>query len=224
MNRTHQIKFKQAGLFGIVGGSLLAGFSVFAPHAPAQTSAVNPCPSIYYEEPFNSYVSSPEGCPPNARVQTQQGIAPAVPGQGGTYPSQDDVGLGTESAPLTNQPGSQNYPYEQDWTTTTSPIARVEPTNGVVDIQMMNSTNIPIYYEVTGETERRIISAQEEAYLQNIPLPATITTVRTDDGFLQIVSEQNSEGVLELSLEENAAFDDTQGVIRIQSDGQVFIN
>lgn len=221
MNRTHQSKLKQAGLLGIVGGSLLAGFSVFAPKTSAQ---VNPCPGIYYEEPFNSYVSSPEGCPPNARAEMMQGISPAVPGQGGTYPSQDDARLGTESAPLIDQPNSQNYPYEQDWTTTASPIARVEPTNGMVDIQLMNSTNIPIYYEVTGETGRRIISAQDEAYLQNISLPATITAVRTDDGLLQVIPERNAEGVLELSFEEDPTFDDTQGVIRIQSDGQVFVN
>lgn len=221
MNRTHQIKLKQAGLLGIVGGSLLAGFSVFAPNASAQ---VNPCPGIYYEEPFNSYVSSPEGCPPNARAQTQQGLSPAVPGQGGTYPSQDDVMLGTGSNPTIGQPNMQNYPYEQDWTTTASPIARVEPTNGTVNIQLMNATNIPIYYEVTGETGRRIISAQDEAYLQNISLPATITAVRTDDGLLQVIAERNAEGVLELSLEEDPTFDDTQGVIRIQSDGQVFVN
>lgn len=221
MNRTHQIKLKRAGLLGVVGGSLLAGFSVFAPNASAQ---VNPCPGIYYEEPFNSYVSSPEGCPLNARAEMLQ----AQPGQGGNYPSQDDVTLGTGSAPITDQPGGQNYPYEpygqEGIATDLPPIARVEPMNGMVDVQLMNSTNIPIYYEVTGETGRRIISAQDEAYLQNISLPATITAVRTDDGLLQVIPGRTAEGTLELSLEEDPTFDDTQGVIRIQPDGQVFVN
>ena len=217
MNNIHPIKLKQAGLLGIMGGSLLAGFSVFAPQASAQ---INPCPGIYYEEPYSLYVASPEGCPPNARAEMLQ----AQPGQGGTYPSQDDTMLGTGSNPMIRQPNMQNYPYEQDWTTTASPIARVEPTNGTVNIQLMNSTNIPIYYEVTGETGRRIIAAQDEAYLQNISLPATITAVRTDDGLLQVIPERNDEGILELSLEEDPTFDDTQGVIRIQSDGPVVVN
>lgn len=222
MNNIHPIKIKQAGLLGIMGGSLLAGFSVFAPQASAQ---INPCPGIYYEEPYNLYVASPEGCPPNARTEMLQ----AQPGQDGNYPSQDDsVSLETGPAPITNQPGGEAYPYEpygrEGIAADLPPIARVEPMNGMVDVQLMNSTNIPIYYEVTGETGRRIISAQDEAYLQNISLPATITAVRTDDGLLRVVPERTAEGTLELSLEEDPTFDDTQGVIRIQPDGQVFVN
>lgn len=232
--------WKRTWLFGILGGGILAGLSSVASQAVAQTNSVNPCPSIYYEEPYNSNVMTPEGCPPNALTQLLQGGYPTPtrpgyplgPNQGGADPSYDptdDAPIDSRPAPITDQPGGQTpYPYEpygqEGVATDRPPIAQVEPVDGTVDVQLRNATNIDIYYEVTGETSRRIIPADQAVYLRNISLPATITTVRTDEGLLRIVPERTTEGVLELSLEEDPTFDDTQGVIRIQPDGEVFVN
>lgn len=237
MNSIHRFIFlRRAWLLGILGGGVLAGLSSVTSDATAQTSSVNPCPSVYYEEPYNSNVVTPEGCPPNALTQILRGeyTAPARPGyplgpnQGGADPSYDDS-LDSSPPPLPGQPGGQSpYPDaplgQEGVTGEQSPIAQVQPVDGTVDIQLRNSTNIGIYYEVTGETSRRVLPAEQAISLRNISLPATITTVRTDDGFLRVIPERTDEGVLELSLEEDPTFDDTQGVIRIQADGQVFVN
>lgn len=114
--------FKQKmGLAGVVGGLFLGlpliSASVFAAPNSAnsltaqggysspgqsQTSpteafpSLNPCPSIYYEEPFNSTRIVPTGCPANAATLDQQGQTsgqssvapnPAVPGQRPVAPS-----------------------------------------------------------------------------------------------------------------------------------------
>jgi hypothetical protein len=39
----------------------------------SQSPSINPCPQVYYEEPYNSTRIVPQGCPPNAATQNQQG-------------------------------------------------------------------------------------------------------------------------------------------------------
>ena len=52
--------------FGIVSGSLMSFATLPSLAQTVSTSAVNPCPKIYYEEPHNSQRPAPQGCPPNA--------------------------------------------------------------------------------------------------------------------------------------------------------------
>ncbi|MBE9076083.1 hypothetical protein IQ241_02035 [Romeria aff. gracilis LEGE 07310] len=66
--------------------------------------------------------------------------------------------------------------------------------------------------------------ADESIMLQGIPLPATITVTRQDEGLLDVAAESTQAGMLEISLTPEPALDDTQGVIRIREDGQVFTN
>jgi hypothetical protein len=49
----------------------LAGFA--APALAATTSLTNPCPLIYYEEPYNSTHVLPADCPPNAATRSLNG-------------------------------------------------------------------------------------------------------------------------------------------------------
>jgi hypothetical protein len=86
-------KFRpSAELLGAICGGLLISLPAI-PQVLAQESTpkVNPCPSIFYEEPHNSQVVVPQGCPPNALTQrlAAQGLLP-VP----TTPSQEQVRLG----------------------------------------------------------------------------------------------------------------------------------
>ncbi len=64
----------------------------------------------------------------------------------------------------------------------------------------------------------------ESAMLQGIALPTTITIVRPDNGLLDISASSSEAGMLEISLMPEASLDNTQGVIRIREDGQVFVN
>jgi hypothetical protein len=87
---------RRLGLAGLVGGVMLSlpalSANVFAAPNAASTLAqssypsaqqssgssptysspyLNPCPSVYYEEPFNSTRIPPQGCPPNAASSGQ---------------------------------------------------------------------------------------------------------------------------------------------------------
>ncbi|WP_251956030.1 hypothetical protein [Nostoc commune] len=90
---------KSADLFSAICGGLLISLPAI-PQALAQESTlkVNPCPSIFYEEPHNSQVVVPQGCPPNALTQrlAAQGLLP-VP----ATPSQEQIrfGVGGEADP-----------------------------------------------------------------------------------------------------------------------------
>jgi hypothetical protein len=66
MNFTTSLTVKS---FGIVLGSL-AGVTLFSSVSTAATptSGTNPCPGIYYQEPYNRLLVVPRGCPPNAMV------------------------------------------------------------------------------------------------------------------------------------------------------------
>ncbi len=83
---------KSAELFGVIFGGLVISLPGI-PQALAQESTpkVNPCPRIFYEEPHNSRVVVPQGCPPNALTErlAAQGLLPAP-----TTPSQDQTRLG----------------------------------------------------------------------------------------------------------------------------------
>jgi hypothetical protein len=109
---------KVAELLGVLCGGLLIGLpaiplAVFAQQAqPQPTGKVNPCPKIFYEEPHNSEVPVPQGCPPNAYTQQHQNTpasnsTPSVPSN--PSPEQTPQGGGGQTpAPNTTQPQSSN--------------------------------------------------------------------------------------------------------------------
>ncbi len=103
-------------------------------------------------------------------------------------------------------------------------IATVTPINNQLSVSIINNTGTAVTYEVVGDTSRRTLLLNEFAMLRDIPLPTTITVVRQDEGLVDVVATSSEDGMLEISLEPEASLDDTQGVIRIQSDGQVFVN
>lgn len=191
---------------GAAFSSALLGFLV-APAASAQTYPVlNPCPGIYYEEPFNSTRVVPRGCPPN--VATQQLIESGVQDSGAFPPAEGSV----------SQP-----PLPQNRADAVTTIAL---TNNSFDARLRNNTNALVSYEVIGQTQRRYLQSGEEAVLQGLSAPATVTFVRQDDGFVEVLPLSGSQtGLLSVSLNEDATpLDQNQGVLRIQEDGQVFLN
>ncbi len=104
-------------------------------------------------------------------------------------------------------------------------IATVTPINGKVSVKLTNTTNTAITYEAIDYTERRTLPAKGEVVLKDLPAPVTLTLVRPDNGFIQIAatSAANSE-LLEVSLREGRTLNDQQSAIRIQQNGQVFVN
>ena len=109
--------------------------------------------------------------------------------------------------------------------TRSNAIAVVTPINGKVDVKLKNNTNAIISYEAIGHTQRRFIQGGEEIVLQDLPTPVTITTVRQDKGLVDVAPISTSQaGMLMISLDESRSLDDNLGALRIQRDGQVFLN
>jgi len=206
-NRSNLKNFAVAG--GLLGGTLI-GFATFFP-TKAIASALNPCPGIYYEEPFNSNRLVPPGCSPNAATQRVTQIEAQTPR---ALPSRTVPFTGT--TPL-QPPLPENR---------ADAVAMVALTSGLFDVRLTNNTNTLVTYEVIGHTQRRYLQEGEEVLLQELPAPATITFVRQDDGFVEVLPVASSElGLLTVELDEDASpLDSNQGVLRIQADGQVFLN
>lgn len=218
MKRLNQLcNWKNAGILGLCG-AVLAGIPLGVQKASAQVlegarseTIQNPqeiiayplCPRLYYEEPWESYLYPPVGCPPNERVLSNEQADNYVP---------------FESTPPV-QPASPPLPEERS-----EPVATIIPTQGTADVQLTNATNVIVTYEVVGHTQRRYLNPSEQATLTNLPLPVTITLVRQDTGLLKVIPISSRSDMLKLTLEEDPTFDDTQGVIRIQESGKVFLN
>lgn len=96
--------------------------------------------------------------------------------------------------------------------------------DGQLMTSLNNNTGATVTYEVIEDTSRRSLEAGESTTLQGISLPSTITLVRQDEGLLDVAADSAAAGVLSLSLSAESDLDDTQGVIRIQENDQVFVN
>lgn len=102
--------------------------------------------------------------------------------------------------------------------------ATITPINGQLSVAIVNNTGTAVSYEVIGDTSRRTLLLNESAMLRDIPLPTTITVVRQDKGLVNIAATISENGMLEVSLEPATSLDNAQAAIRIQADGQVFVN
>lgn len=211
MKKHHQSNLKKAGLLGAIFSGVLISLPVTIQEASAQRfftlDKVNPCPGIYYEEPFNSTRMVPQGCPQNAASPRDQASQL----------------MNRQKTPVTSPSGNLIPPLPE---VRSEPVAQIQPTEGLVDVRLKNNTNAVVSYQAIGHTDRRYMSGGEEIILQNLPTPITITAVRQDEGWLQMmpVSANSETGQLEVTFEEETTLDSNQGVLRIQEDGQVFVN
>ncbi|MBE9182905.1 hypothetical protein IQ268_30680 [Oculatella sp. LEGE 06141] len=102
------------------------------------------------------------------------------------------------------------------------------PTGGTIDMQLTNNTNTAVYYQARGEdatTERRMLMGGESVVLRDLPVPVTLNAERMDNGFLELTPMSSQAGVVEVSLDEDATpLDSNEGVLRVQEDGQIFLN
>jgi hypothetical protein len=132
MNVTSQKFRKSIELIGAICGGLLMSIPAIPQAAVAQqlTSKVNPCPGIFYEEPYNNLAVMPQGCPPNALTQrlVAQGLLP--PTQSGEQTGQ---GIGgetpgrTASSVLNPNPSIFNQPPYNRSSGTSQPEGSTTP-------------------------------------------------------------------------------------------------
>lgn len=128
------------------------------------------------------------------------------------------IAVGTLSAASPMSAMAQPLPTQSDDELVTSFTAL----GGQVTIEFNNETGAPLTYEVLGITEPRVLPPEQSVLLQNIPLDATITAVRNDNGLIDITGSGGETGQLSLSIVREVNFDDTQGVIIIEASGRVF--
>ncbi|MCC5663001.1 hypothetical protein LC653_03380 [Nostoc sp. CHAB 5784] len=234
---------KSAELLGAVFGGLLISLPAI-PQALAQQSVtqqstpkVNPCPRIFYEEPYNNQVVVSQGCPPNALTQrlAAQGLlpVPATPSQ-----EQTTLGVGGEasepgvrsqrpvSGDQTQQPSpgavSTDQPLLQPRQT---PSATIALANGKVNVRLVNDTAANVTFQVIGDTAPRSLQGKSYVTLQGLQAPVTVTFEREDGGQLTVTPQPSSEsGSLEVRF--NEATNATQGrsAMRIEPNGSVFLN
>ena len=196
---------------------VLSGFAIVIPFLPLAAFAVparpnpkrNPCPKIYYEEPYNNKVIVPAGCTPNAATQRWKKTGQAV-----------DQSLDVVS-PVTNvKPIQPPVPENR-----ANAVATIKPMMGKVSVMLKNDTNARISYQAVTYTEVRYLEPGKEVTLSDLPTPVTITMVREDKGLLRVMPMSAKEdGMLTVNLDEKTKFDNNQGVLRIQEDGDVFLN
>jgi hypothetical protein len=167
---------------------------------------MNPCPRIYYEEPFNSRNVVPQGCPPNAR--TQQLISQGIP------PSQ------AVSAPPPVNVIQPPLPEQQQ-----PPSAKIALANGRVDIRLVNDTGAEVTYQVVGDTPARSLEGKSNTMLRDLNAPVTMTFFREDGGLLQVTPQPSEKtGMMVVKLNETTNLEEDTKTVQIQEDGKVFLN
>lgn len=211
MTVNHSIKtipaFPLKSLKTILGATFLSLPAILVPAVASHAQTLNPCPRLYYEEPFNTTRSVPQGCPPNAATQTliDQGRYPAPQTTPAITPS--------TNTPVSTPPA----PDERD------AIATITPSNGTVDVQLTNNTSTTVNYLVVGQTQERALNGKQTVVLQDLPTPVNITLVRPDGGFVQVIPQASIDpGQLSVVLNAAANLDTGNRTLEIDSRGQVF--
>ncbi|BBD65959.1 hypothetical protein NIES4072_03620 [Nostoc commune NIES-4072] len=239
---------KSAELFGAMCGGLLITLPAI-PQALAQQSVgqqsvgqqstpkINPCPRVFYEEPHNSRVVVPQGCPPNALTQrlAAQGLlpVPATPSQeqtrlgvGGEAPVPSVSSQSPVSAEQTQQPATGAVSTEQPLLQPRqTPSTTIALTNGTVNIRLINDTAANVTYQVIGDTAPRSLQGKSYVTLQGLRAPVTVTFERQDSGQLIVTPQPSSEsGSLEVRFKEATNAAQGRSALRIERNGSVFLN
>jgi hypothetical protein len=201
------MNFNNIGYFFVPSSVILTGLVGFAaPALASTTSLTNPCPQIYYEEPYNSSYILPAACPQNAATRSVNGAS---------QPSSQLPVLVPGSATV-SKPQPLLPPVEL------APIGTVQLQAGKVNVQLKNMTNTQVTYQAIGHTSQRTLVAKTDLVLQDLPAPVTITFLRPDAGFVRVTMATITEsGVLVLMLDEATSLSDSQTSVRIQSNGNV---
>jgi hypothetical protein len=248
MNKNSQnMRSRSAELLGAICGGLLIGFPAIPLVAIAQqqpNGKTNPCPKIFYEEPHNSEVAAPQGCPPNDYTRmnpqgSQESSSDHNSPKKQSFDGENSNGstsriYNSSQSSMTNS-GDKNDSSSQQTqssvTQTSSPqhraaaVAIVTPTNGRVSVKLVNQTNAPISYQAIGDTAPRILQGKSNVTLQGLHMPATVTFHREDGGLLMVTPQASfQQGSLQLTLQETTDLRMDRSALRIEENGLVYLN
>ncbi|MBD2774889.1 hypothetical protein [Iningainema tapete] len=182
---TKKLRNTSVALFGAFCGGLLIVPAVpqlvVAQQQPQQkpNAKVNPCPKIFYEQPHDTRVFVPEGCPANTFTrQNGQGVSssnyPATPSQ-----SQIQMGVGGETTEQTT-PSAPTMQQRQD-------------------MNMNSSSSETRVYQSSRQTNTNYIQPPLQGQQQtnrsyNLPQQTAVATVSPTSGkvSVKLVNETNA--------------------------------
>jgi hypothetical protein len=235
MNMKSQNFRKSAQLLGAIFGGLLISAPAIAQVVTQESSPkINPCPSIFYEEPHNTRVVVPQGCPPNELTQklAAQGLLPlsATPsaeqtrlGVGGEVPQAGARLSGDQSQQ--SSPGAVSNEQQRLLQPPQTPSTTIALTNGTVNIRLVNDTAANVTYQVIGDTAPRSLQGKSDIILQALDTPVTVTFEREDGGQLIVTPQASSDsGSLEVRFNEATNAAQGRSAMRIERNGSVFLN
>ncbi|MBN3948205.1 MAG: hypothetical protein HWQ38_17825 [Nostoc sp. NMS7] len=211
---------KFAQLFSAIFGGLLISAPAISPALAQQSPPkINPCPSIFYEEPHNSQVVVPPGCPPNAltlRLDAQE----LLPAPTNSSPEQTRLGVSDQASEPGAVSSDQPQPPRQ------APSATIALTNGKFDVRLVNDTAANVTFQVIGDTGPRSLQGKSDVTLQGLRAPVTVTFQREDGGQLIVTPQTTSSepGSLEVRFKEATNAAQGRSAMRIERNGSVFLN
>ncbi len=102
------------------------------------------------------------------------------------------------------------------------PDGKVVPVNGKVNVRLTNKTNDRLFYQVVGQTDRRILTENSTVTLQALTLPASILFRRQDGALLKPSLKPVGEGTVEVRLDETNDLGLDRKSLSIRNDGALF--
>ncbi len=104
-------------------------------------------------------------------------------------------------------------------------VATVSPTDGRVNVRLVNKTNAAIVYQVIGDTQLRTLAGRSEIMLQGLRTPTNVAFYRQDRGLLMVTPQASSpNGMLDVTLQETTDFAMDRTSMRIENNGAVYLN
>ena len=103
------------------------------------------------------------------------------------------------------------------------PDGKVVPVNGKVNVRLTNKTNDRLFYQVVGQTDRRLLTENSTVALQALKLPASILFRRQDAALLRVSLKPIGEGTVEVRLDETNDLDLDKKSLSIRNDGALFL-
>lgn len=106
-----------------------------------------------------------------------------------------------------------------------TPVARVIPVNGRLQINLTNETGDPVTYQVIGDTRPRIIPEKSQVSLLDLQAPITVTFQRPNGALLRVDTRTNLEAnILEVTLTETTNLGTDKNALMVEDSGLVFVN
>ncbi|MFB2917596.1 hypothetical protein [Aerosakkonema funiforme] len=102
--------------------------------------------------------------------------------------------------------------------------AMVRPSNGAVNVKLVNETGADIVYEVIGETNQRNLQGESYVSLESLGTPTTITFYRADGGLLRVRPQAVAPGLLEVRLAATTDLGADRNALTVQPTGGVYVN